>query len=290
MADLGLLCVHPHPDDESIACGGVLARYVEEGLRVMVVTCTGGEEGENLAGINLAGRPLPDVRADELAEALVELGVEHHANLGYRDSGMADTAGNVHPESFARADLEQAAARLAGIIRGFRPEVVVSDDAGGSYGHPDHIKAHRVTVRAVELARAQAPPGSDTWRVRKRYARTMSHSRLLRSHRAILARGLNSPFGDELTGDGPPPFGTPDHQVTTSVDVRPWLQRKRRAMAAHRSQIGPESFFLTVPEDLEADLFGTEEFVLEEGRLTSEDSREDDLFAGLRPARARELG
>lgn len=281
MSSLGLMCVHPHPDDESIACGGVLARYVDEGLRVMVVTCTGGEAGDNLSGIDLGGRELADVRLEEQAAALVELGVRHHAYLGYRDSGMAGMPANQHPDSFARADVDQAAARLAGIIRGFRPDVVVSDDAEGTYGHPDHIQAHRVTVRAVALAAGGSDGAHDAWDVRKRYVHAIARERLLRAHRTLLERGLPSPYGDGDIGEAVLRFGVPERDITTVVDVQPWLERKRRAMAAHRSQIGPESFFLNVPEDLVGALFGVEEFVLEDGAAGA-DGREHDLFAGLR--------
>ncbi len=277
-----LLCVHPHPDDESIACGGVLARAVDTGIRAVVVTCTGGEEGENQSGIDLGDDPLPVHRRREMAAALDALGIHHHHWLGYRDSGMVDTAANGHPDSFHRADLDEAASRLAAIIRAERPQVVVSDDHTGTYGHPDHVKAHQVTVRAVTLA---ADPDAEVagapWRVAKRYVHTMGGRQLLAAHRALLDAGLPSPFGEEPVDDPAVlPFGTPDEDITTEVDVVPWLAHKRAAMAAHRSQIGPDSFFLNVPEDLAATFFGTEQFVLEEGELGPQ-RPEDDLFAGL---------
>jgi N-acetyl-1-D-myo-inositol-2-amino-2-deoxy-alpha-D-glucopyranoside deacetylase len=278
-----LLCVHPHPDDETIACGGVLARYTAEGGRVMVVTCTAGEEGENLSGIDLGDDEMVSVRRRELAAALEALGVEEHEFLGYRDSGMADTDANRHPEAFAAADTDEAARRLADVILRFRPDVVVSDDAKGSYGHPDHVKAHEVTVRAVELA---AAAGDDAWRVRKRYVHALPSSRLLEFHRRMLEEGLASPFGEEpLDGLDEVPFGVPDEAITTAIDVRPWLDRKRAALEAHASQIGPESFFLNLPEDVGRDVFGTEYFVLEDSEQAAEghpDGRETDLFAGLR--------
>jgi N-acetyl-1-D-myo-inositol-2-amino-2-deoxy-alpha-D-glucopyranoside deacetylase len=277
-----LLCVHPHPDDESIACGGVLARAASSGVRTVVVTCTGGEEGENLAGIDLGGRTLVEHRRDELAEALAILGVARHHRLGFRDSGMAGSAANDHPGAFHRADLDVAATRLAAIVRAERPQVVVSDDERGTYGHPDHVKAHAVTVRALELA---ADPDADVpgvpWRVVKRYVHSLGRRRLLAGHRALLAAGLASPFGDaEVTGEDDIPFGTPDADITTEVDIGPWLATKRRAMAAHRSQIGPESFFLNSPEDMTAPFLGLEQFVLEAGTLGTA-RPEPDLFAGL---------
>lgn len=263
---MSLLCVHPHPDDESIACGGTLARAAEQGQRPVVVTCTGGEEGENLAGIDLDGRSLADHRRQELVEALGLLGVEAHHGLGYRDSGMAGSPANDHPDSFHRADLRLAAIRLAAILRQVRPEVVVSDAADGTYGHPDHVKAHRVTAAAVQLAAdPRAPLPAEPWSVPERFVHTLGRGRLLAAHRGLLAAGFASPFGDQRFDDaGQLPFGSNDEHISVRIDVRPWLARKRAAMAAHRTQIGPDSFFLNVPDELAAEFFGVEEFVLVE--------------------------
>ena len=281
-----LLCVHPHPDDESIACGGVLARSAAEGHHTVVVTCTGGEAGENLAGIDLGDEDLATHRRREVADALTELGVAEHAWLGYRDSGMVDTEDNAHPDAFVRAHVDEAAARLATLVRRHRPDVVVSDDASGTYGHPDHVQAHRVTVRAVALAAdpGVALDGREPWRVAKRYVHTIGQQRLLRGHAALLEAGLASPFGDEPVEDpGQLPFGTPEERITTVVDVSAYLDRKRAALRAHRSQIGPDSFFLNTPDELMALFFGHEEFVLEDGAaaVASDRGVETDLFAGL---------
>jgi len=278
-----LLCVHPHPDDESIACGGALARAAEAGIRTVVVTCTGGEEGENLAGIDLGAEDLVAHRRRELATALAELGVDRHHQLGYRDSGMVGSPANQHPDSFHAADLDAAALRLAAILRVERPQVVVSDDEQGTYGHPDHVKAHQVTARAVALAAdVAAPLPAAPWQVAKRYSHTLAKGRLLAAHRALLAAGLASPFGDAAFGGVEDvPLGTPDERVTTEVDVGPWLERKRAAMAAHRSQIGADSFFLNTPDELVTALFATEQFILEAGTPGGEERPESDLFAGL---------
>jgi N-acetyl-1-D-myo-inositol-2-amino-2-deoxy-alpha-D-glucopyranoside deacetylase len=281
-----LLCVHPHPDDESIACGGVLARYAALGAMTAVVTCTGGEAGENLAGIDLGDEDLATHRRRELADALAALGVTEHTWLGYRDSGMAGTADNEHPEAFVAAEVDEAAHRLAAEVRRLRPHVVVSDDQRGTYGHPDHVHAHHVTVRAVELAGDPAVDldGLPPWRVAKRYVHALAVERLLSMHRTLREAGLASPFGEEALLDVDAlPFGVPQATITTRVDVREQLPRKRAALQAHRSQIADESFFLNVPDGLAEEVFGTEEFVLEVGERSDapEEERETDLFAGL---------
>ena len=286
-----LLCVHPHPDDESIACGGVLARAAAQGAATTVVTCTGGEAGENLAGIDLGDEGLATHRRRELADALTELGVAEHVWLGYRDSGMAGTPENDHVDAFAAADVEEAARRLATVLRRLRPHVVVSDDAQGSYGHPDHVQAHRVTVRATELAEDSGIEldGLPPWSVAKRYVHALAVERLLRLHATLRDAGLASPFGEERELDAEAlPFGVPEEQITTRVDVRAHLAAKRAALRAHRSQISDDSFFLNLPDDLADEVFGVEEFVLEHGR-PAEDPRtghETDLFAGLAGAGA----
>lgn len=276
-----LLSVHPHPDDESIACGGILARYVDEGARVKVVTCTGGEEGDNLAGIDLGDEEMTTVRERELAAALNALGITEHEFLGYRDSGMIGAPANEREGSFHRADLDEAAGRLARIIRDLRPDVVISDDESGTYGHPDHVKANRVTDRAIELAADEQtlPDAGPPWQVPKRYVHALPRSRMFAFHERMLEEGLASPFGDAPIEDlDDLPFGVPDEQITTSVDVRPWLERKREALRAHRSQIGPDSFFLNLPDDVAQQVFGTEHYIRLEGPGPDE---ETDLFAGL---------
>ncbi len=280
-----LLFVHPHPDDEAIACGGVIARYTAAGHDVTVVTCTGGEEGENQAGIDLAGQEMGAVRRVEMADAITALGGPRHIWLGYRDSGMVDTSANGHPDSFHAADLEVASRRLAVIIRQLRPEVVVSDDEHGTYGHPDHVKANRVTDRAIALAADPDAdlPGHPTV-VAKRYVHTLGRGRVWAGHQAMMAAGMPSPFGDaEISGPEDLPFGTPDELVTTSIDTVGFLEQKQAAMAAHRSQIGPDSFFLNIPPEMAGGMFGLEQFV----RLTPPGGArdgEDSLLDGLPPS------
>jgi len=266
-----LLCVHPHPDDESIACGGVLAAAAAEGIRTVVVTCTGGEAGENLAGIDLGEESLVEHRRRELDRAIAILGVSVHERLGYRDSGMVGTPENEHPDCFHQADLDEAACRLAAIIRRERPRVVVSDDANGTYGHPDHIKANRVTIRAVALAAdPSAHVAGDPWQVARRYVHTFSRGRLEAAHAALVAAGLPSPSTEDVDADpesDAPRFGTPDELVTTRVDIRAQVATKVAAMRAHVSQMAPDSFFMNIPDEHVDEFLGTEDFVLEDGAL-----------------------
>ena len=294
MSDLSLLCVHAHPDDEAIGTGGVLARYADEGVRTAVVTCTGGERGE-IRGPGMDPKDLRphlgEVRREELAKALRILGAGEPRFLGYVDSGMIGTDGNDDPASFWRAPFDQAVGRMVAQIRELRPDVLVIYDAFGVYGHPDHIQAHRVGSVAVEAAEVAAlyPQAGPAWRVRKVYQETVSRGTIAQMNRMLAERGLPSPFGGELDAANLP-FGTPDQRLTTVVDVRPWLDRKRAALFAHVSQIGPDSLFLNVPEDLTGQVFGQEQFVRARSDVavpaapgaSGEGDLETDLFAGLR--------
>jgi N-acetyl-1-D-myo-inositol-2-amino-2-deoxy-alpha-D-glucopyranoside deacetylase len=285
-SDLGLLCVHAHPDDETIMTGGVLARAADEGLRTAVVTCTGGERGEVVgAGMDPAevAPRLAEVRAAELEAALAVLGTTASYLLGYVDSGMVGTEGNDDPASFWQADVDEAVGRLVAVLREFRPDVVVVYDAFGGYGHPDHVQAHRVGTLAVEAAgmAASYPAAGPAWRVRKLYQATLSKSRIVQINRGMVELGLPSPFGE---ADRPEDvaMGMPDELVRTVVDVRPWLERKMRALVQHASQLSPDSLFLNTPEHLVGQAFGVEEFVRQRSDVPVPDGVEDDLFAGLR--------
>jgi N-acetyl-1-D-myo-inositol-2-amino-2-deoxy-alpha-D-glucopyranoside deacetylase len=285
MSDLGLLCVHAHPDDESISTGGVLARYADEGIHTAVVTCTGGERGE-VVGQGLDPqeiRPrLAQTREAELSRALEILAAGPPRFLGYVDSGMMGTEGNDDEASFWRASFDDAVGRMVAQIRALRPDVVVTYDAFGAYGHPDHIQAHRVTCAAVEAADIPAlyPQAGPAWRARKVYFATIPKSAIVRFNGELTRRGLPSPFGaidqtEEL------PFGTADERVTTVVDVRPWYERKVAAIRAHVSQLGPDSFFLNFPDVLLGEAFGQEWFIRHRSDVDVPEV-EDDLFAGLR--------
>ncbi len=276
-----LVSVHPHPDDESIAVGGTLLTYGDRGVETHVITCTGGEEGDNLAGIDLGGRDLADLRREEMAAAARVLGLSSHTWLGHRDSGMAGTPPNERPDAFVNVDLHVAAAEVATVLRRLRPQVVLSDDEHGTYGHPDHVMSHRVTVAAVALAGDPAAAvDGDPHRVRLHAAHTVSRAGLRAMHDGLRARGLLSPFTDDTVGD----FGVPADRIATTLDVHDVLARKQEAMLAHRSQISRDSAFFNLPEDLAAEVFAHEMFVVlsTAGPLDDQDraALRDDLFAG----------
>lgn len=285
MEQLGLMCVHAHPDDECIGTGGVLLRAHEEGLRTAVVTCTGGERGE-VVGPGMDPEEvfprLGEVRRKELTTALALLGAGEPRWLGYVDSGMMGEPGNDDPTSFWQAPFDEAVGRLVAHIRSFRPDVLVTYDAFGGYGHPDHIQTHRVAMVAAEASAVAAlyPDTGPDWRVRKVYASMMPVSAMLRVNALLGAAGLDSPFGEAERAEDLP-FGTPDELVTATIDVRPWLARKTEALRAHHSQLSEDSFFLNFPADVAGEAFGTEWFVRLRCLVPAGD-QEDDLFAGLR--------
>lgn len=284
MEQRGLMAVHAHPDDEVISTGGVLAAAAERGLPTTVVTCTGGERGE-IVGEGMDPeeiRPrLAEVRRAELSAALDLLGAGPPVLLGYVDSGMMGTDGNADPQAFWNAPFDEAVARLVTHIRAARPSVLVTYDAFGGYGHPDHIQAHRVALVASEAAAVAAlyPDAGPAWRIPKVYLATIPKSAILAGSQALTAAGLPSPFGTpERLADVT--MGCADADLGAVVDVRPWLDRKWAALRAHRSQIGPESFFLNVPDTLRDEMFGTEWFIRYRSDVAS-NGVEHDLFAGL---------
>ncbi|MPZ73690.1 MAG: N-acetyl-1-D-myo-inositol-2-amino-2-deoxy-alpha-D-glucopyranoside deacetylase [Nitriliruptorales bacterium] len=283
MTTLGLMCVHAHPDDESIATGGVLLRAADEGIRTAVVTCTGGERGEIHNMDEESTRPrLAQVRREELRGALAVLGAGEPRFLGYVDSGMMGTEGNQDPTSFWQASLDDAIGRLVAEIRQFQPDVLVAYDAFGGYGHPDHIQTHRVGLLAAEACAVPAlyPETGPSWRVKKVYMATLPKSAIFRAVTLLTAQGLPAPFPvvdrvEDVT------MGVSDEEVDAVVDVRSVIDRKLGALHNHRSQLDPSSYFLNIPEEFSDQAFGTEWFIRHRSDVPA-DGVEDDLFAGLR--------
>lgn len=279
---LSLMTVHAHPDDEAIGTGGILARYSDEGLRTVLVTCTGGEVGEIADPALAAPENLAEIRERELRAACEILGVGQLYLLGYRDSGMAGTPDNDHPESFNQANLDEATGKLVALVRRERPQVLVTYDENGFYGHPDHINANRIAVAAFEAAgdAARYPDAGPPWQPLKLYYTAIPRSGIETFARLMREAGVEPPF--EETPEGvEPEFGTPDERVTTYVDVSAQIERKRRALLAHATQMGPETFFMKIPEPIFNVIFGLETFQLVKSPVPVP-GQEDDLFAGLR--------
>ena len=244
-----LVTFHAHPDDESIATGGVMAKAADEGHRVVLVVATKGEHGEVEDGFLEPGEPLWQRRVQETLACAEILGVARVEFLGYEDSGMIGTPENDRPESFWQADVEQAASRLAAILTEERADVLTIYDEHGTYGHPDHIQVHRVGLRAGELAGTP-----------KVYMSTSNRDHFRRAFFEARDSGIDVP--EEVNLDDFDNFGVPEDRITTTVDVRPWLARKRAAMAAHASQISETSFFLSMAPEMFEGGFGQEWFVL----------------------------
>jgi LmbE family N-acetylglucosaminyl deacetylase len=268
---LTLMAVHAHPDDEALGTGGVLARYGDEGIQTVLVTCTNGELGDG-PGASKPGEPGHDeatvvaVRRKELESSCAVLGVSDLELLGYRDSGMEGWPQNDAPGSFWTVPVQDAAARLGALMERYRPQVVVTYDEHGLYGHPDHVQAHRITMAAAEL----------TGIPDKVYYTAVPRSRLAEFAEAMRANGIEPP--EPLEED--PLFGTPDELVTTYVDCMGVTDRKYDSLAAHSSQ-SDNIFFLGMSRDLFRSLMGREAFVRARDR-TGAAVLEDDLFAGLR--------
>jgi mycothiol S-conjugate amidase len=281
-----LLAVHAHPDDESSKGAGTMARYADEGVRVVVVTCTGGEAGEVLnPAMDRPGvlERMPELRRQELAKALEVLAVSAHHWLGYRDSGMADTDANGHPDAFANADLDEATGRLVAIIRQERPQVVVTYDETGGYPHPDHIRTHEVSVAAFDAAGDpdRYPEAGPPFQPLKLYYHAaFTRARLEAMHAAATELGIDSPFAEWL--EGWDKEGWEDPKVTTRVDVAAWLGRRRDALIAHATQIDPNSFWFAVPDEVVARVYPWEDYTLARSLVPTGD-QETDLFAGLDP-------
>jgi N-acetyl-1-D-myo-inositol-2-amino-2-deoxy-alpha-D-glucopyranoside deacetylase len=263
-----LLLVHAHPDDEAISTGGVMMKAKREDHRVVLVTSTRGEAGEIYNMDEKATRPhLGEVRTKELETAAKILGVDRLEFLGYRDSGMVGTPENDDPRSFHQASLDEAAAKLASILREERPDVVVTYDADGTYGHPDHIKAHHVTNAALDVLEKEG------WRPSKVYYTAIP--------RSLMEKFMEQVPEEDRRNDTIRIIGTPDELVTTRVEVGDFVDRKREAFAAHVTQNDPNSWFTTMADQMYRMAFGTEYYRLARGKAGS-DLPEPDLFAGIR--------
>lgn len=279
----GLLAFHAHPDDEVISMGGTLSRYADAGIQTVVVTATDGAEGEihNYEDPESIKPLLAEVRAAEIADALSILGVGHHEFLGYRDSGMMGTDANSHPDSFWNADFMEATGRLVRLIRLYQPEVVTVYDPFGGYGHPDHINVHRIGLAAFfgtsDLGRFPLREGEVQWEPSKLYWTAWPRSRVRKLSDIRHELGLIDDEEHERLKSA----GTPDRDISVWMDVSDVVDRKEKALRAHRSQIPDDWFMLAVPPEHRTEVLGREAFLRVFSRVEAADA-EDDLMAGLR--------
>ena len=300
MPDERILLVHAHPDDETIQNGATMAKYVAEGRGVTLVTCTAGEMGEILVPEleHLAADRedrLGEHRRGELEAAMKVLGVTDHRYLGgfgtYRDSGMkwhpdgyAVPDDTIHENAFWAADLTEASDHLVAIIREVRPQVLVTYDQFGNYGHPDHIQAHRVATYASALA---AVPSyrkdlGEVWDIPKIYWSAMSESRMREGLRKLREAGDTTAF-EGMDPEGPLPMTTPDEDLAAVVEANAYAEQKMDAMRAHATQITTDGPFFALSNNLGSQVWGVEYYRIAKGVRgpVGDDGLETDLFAGL---------
>ncbi|MFF1707583.1 N-acetyl-1-D-myo-inositol-2-amino-2-deoxy-alpha-D-glucopyranoside deacetylase [Streptomyces sp. NPDC058252] len=289
LPDRRLFLVHAHPDDESINNGATMAKYVAEGAQVTLVTCTLGEEGEvippelgHLAPDREGG--LGPHRIGELAAAMKELGVTDHRFLGgpgrFRDSGMMGVEQNHRTGAFWSADLDEAAEHLVEVIREVRPHVLVTYDPDGGYGHPDHIQAHRVAMRAAELAEEAAfrPDLGESWRISKIYWNRVPRPVAEEAFARLREMLPELPFSRSAAVDDVPGV-VDDSVITTEIDGTAYAAAKAAAMRAHATQITVDESWFILSNELAQPLFTTEYYELVRGERPV--GRETDLFAGI---------
>jgi len=302
---LCLLTVHAHPDDEASKGAGTVARYHAEGVRTVLVCCTGGEEGDILnPAMDTPGvrADLPEVRRRELAASCAVIGYDEVVMLGYRDSGMPDTPANERPDCFARAPLEEAVGRLVEVVRRERPQVVVTyDEDQRGYPHPDHLRVHEISLEAFGAAGdPEAFPGAgEPWQPLKLYYVGWSGRRVIAMHEKYLELGLESPFDDKWLERA----SSQPRKFTTVVSLSEYADVQRQALLAHATQVDPTSpFWFGLPPEIARSVHPFDEYVLArnlggDGEAAIEkfvtDGQgeaaviEDDLFAGVRHLAAR---
>jgi LmbE family N-acetylglucosaminyl deacetylase len=277
MADtLTLMAVHAHPDDEASSTGGVLAMYSAQGVRTVVVTCTNGEFGDAPGGVKPGQdghdeQAVAQLRLSELRQSCKILGVTDLELLGYHDSGMPEWDYKDRPEAFWNVPAAEVTARISGLIEHYRPQVVITYDDKGLYQHPDHVHAS-VTAQAA-VAETGIPA--------KLYLSAMRGSDWQKLREALREAGVEMPEM-EITDEMRRQMAETEQRVTTTVDIRPVLSRKRDALMAHASQI-QESWFSQIPPEIAETVFGQEHFIRAKDS-TGAPTPETDLFAGLRPS------
>ena len=281
---LCLLSVHAHPDDEASKGAPTVAKYHAEGIRTVLVCCTGGEEGDILN----PAMDTPEVRADigrirmaELKASTDIIGYDETVLLGYRDSGMPDSEANKNPASFAQAPLEEAVERLVEVIRRERPQIIITygDDHTG-YPHPDHIRVHDISILAFDAAGDldHFPEAGPPYAPAKLYYSVWPASRFKLIHAKYLELGMESPFDEKWLARI-----EHDEVYTTTIGIDGFQQVRGEALKAHATQVDPNSpFWFGLPPDAMREINATENFLLARSRVGGTDVTEDDLFAGVR--------
>jgi LmbE family N-acetylglucosaminyl deacetylase len=269
------MAVHAHPDDEASSTGGVLARYADEGITTVVVTCTNGELGDLPGGIKPDAEGHDEqlvvkTRLDELERACRILDVTHLELLGYRDSGMADWEHKGHSDAFCNVPLEEATDKLVVLFEKYRPDVVVSYNEEGGYNHPDHIQASRVTMAAAE--RTGIP--------KKIYLTAMRGNRFARMREILVEQGVELPPTPERPPEWVKKMEAQEARINAVVNIEPYVERKLEALRTHASQI-QDSFWSKIPHEVMVEVFAEESFIRSYD-TTGAPTPEDDLFAGLR--------
>ncbi len=310
---LRLMAVHAHPDDEAVSMGGTLARYAAQGAHTTLVTCTRGEEGEivdaelkaaiadSAPDVETAKERLAAQRKIELDAAVAALHISSFYQLGYHDSGMAGTEANRDPRAFTNVVPFEATKRLVEIVRRERPQVMVSYNEVGGYGHPDHIMAHRIALLAFDGAANTEvyPQQSDEtppWQPLKFYYTANSRDHMLKMAKAAKEAGLEIGFGSQVAKqiesvlrgepvdpENPqrPPWGVPEDAISTFIDVHDYLDQKRASLLAHKTQaVSTNRFMAGMPDDFARTAYGMEYFILMRSRVTTT-RPESDLFAGI---------
>jgi mycothiol S-conjugate amidase len=284
---LRLMAVHAHPDDESSKGAATMAKYVSEGVDVLVATCTGGERG-SILNPKLQGDPyveahIHEVRAKEMEEARQILGVKQ-AWLGFVDSGLpeGDPLPPLPEGCFALQDVDEAAGALVKLVREFKPHVMTTYDENGGYPHPDHIMTHKISMVAFEAAGdpEQYPEAGEPWQPLKLYYNQgFNRPRTLALHEALLARGMESPYGEWL--ERWKEFQRKERTLTTHVPCADFFPVRDKALIAHATQIDPDGGWFRVPMEIQQEVWPTEDYELVKS-LVGTSLPEDDLFAGIR--------
>lgn len=290
---LTFMAIHAHPDDEVFNTGVTFARLSSEGVRTVLVTATRGENGEivdpeldEAAKAEMFPR-LGEVREKELQAAAAALSVNELRFLDFLDSGMAGTKENNDPASFYQANMDEAVKRLVKLIREFRPQVLVTYEPWGGYGHPDHVQVHRVGVLAFDAAgdsRFYPDLGFEAWQPQKLYYSVIPRSWFQQAAKEMKERGIDGPWNNpEMEIES---WGDPDEMVTTRFDGREFMDQKVAAFKAHKTQIAPNNFMFLIPEDMRREGMGYEHFALVKSKLSQNslpsEGYEEDLFAGIR--------